>query len=214
MAVRVHVNCIRNFFAKINVNRVFGEGGTYVISTVEITLQVCLRARDVITRMSIFLPLLPALWRFPPKILLQRVWNRVFPIKLDGLRNEWTQYCHYYKVAILCRGRWGWMWSRRVSRLWRFLWMVASSVIEQESCCKKTTLFRCGQDPRLHRQGCKYVCTTCGGLWGEVMMMMENNVDASREYVDFIKTDPHMFAQVEGCTNLPELKTHDVEDLD
>ena len=92
--------------------------------------------------------------------------------------------------------------------------MVASSVIEQESCCKKTTLFRCGQDPRLHRQGCKYVCTTCGGLWGEVMMMMENNVDASREYVDFIKTDPHMFAQVEGCTNLPELKTHDVEDLD
>ena len=46
------------------------------------------------------------------------------------------------------------------------------------------------------------------------MMMMENNVDASREYVDFIKTDSHMFAQVEGCTNLPELKTHDVEDLD
>ena len=48
------------------------------------------------------------------------------------------------------------------------------------------------------------------------LMMRENicNVDASSEYVDFIKTDPHMFAQVEGCTNLPELKTHDVEDLD
>ena len=41
-----------------------------------------------------------------------------------------------------------------------------------------------------------------------------SNGDASSDYVDFIKTDPHMFAQVEGCTNLPELKTHDVEDLD
>ena len=61
MAARVHVKCIRIFFAKINMNRVFGEGGANVISTVEITLQVCLRARDVITRMSIFLPLLPAL---------------------------------------------------------------------------------------------------------------------------------------------------------
>ena len=189
MAARVHVKCIRIFFAKINMNRVFGEGGANVISTVEITLQVCLRARDVITRMSIFLPLLPALWRFPPEIILQRVWNRVLPIKLDGIRNEWTwrQYCNYYKVVIFCRGRWGWMWSRRVSRLWRFLWMVTSSVIEQEPSCKKT-LFRCGQDPRLHRQGCKYVCTTCGGLWGEVMtlMMRENisNVDAaSSEYV-------------------------------
>ena len=61
MAARVHVKCIRIFFAKINMNRVFGEGGAYVISTIEITLQVCLRARNVITRMSIFLPLLPAI---------------------------------------------------------------------------------------------------------------------------------------------------------
>ena len=47
-------------------------------------------------------------------------------------------------------------------------------------------------------------------------MMRENNrnVDASSDYVDFIKTDPLMLVQVEGCTNLPELKTHDVEDLD
>ena len=48
------------------------------------------------------------------------------------------------------------------------------------------------------------------------LMMRENisNVDARSEYVDFIKTDPLMLMQVEGCTNLPELKTHDVEDLD
>ena len=95
-------------------------------------------------------------------------------------------------------------------------WQQTAS--SNRSLVAKTTLFRCGQDPRLHRQGCKYVCTTCGGLWGEVMtlMMRENicNVDASSEYVDFIKTDPLMFAQVEGCTNMPELKTHDVEDLD
>ena len=49
-----------------------------------------------------------------------------------------------------------------------------------------------------------------------MMMMRENicNVDASSEYVVFIETDPLMLMQVEGCTNLPELKTHDVEDLD
>jgi len=44
----------------------------------------------------------------------------------------------------------------------------------------------CEKDPRLDKEGCRHVCITCGGLWGEV----------------------------EGCTNLPELKTHDVEDLE
>ena len=30
------------------------------------------------------------------------------------------------------------------------------------------TICRCGKDPRLDKEGCKYVCTACGGLWGEV----------------------------------------------
>ena len=117
-----------------------------------------------------------------------------------------------------------------------------------ENCNALTTITRCGKDPRLQKEGCKFVCTTCGGLWGEVTLitLFEHRCFFTLQHFTFslnfirsqhsiiMKLVPYLGAhptlvrlppnscvashlpptQVEGCTNLPELKTHDVEDLD
>ena len=51
--------------------------------------------------------------------------------------------------------------------------------------CLRCNCFRCDERPGLRPEGCRLVCCTCGGEWGKV----------------------------HGCTTLPELKNHDVQDF-
>ena len=75
----------------------------------------------------------------------------------------------------------------KVAALWRTPRAVKTSAAGNDYCMNNYNYLytRCHERSDKSPQGCRLICCTCGGEWGEE----------------------------EGCTVLPELKSHDVQDV-